>query len=117
MKLIIALMGLASASAFTTTSPFVTKAAKLSTRYVTLRYDMLRYFMPGWLYKNYALLSALLSTVGFEHADAAKFRPLGSLASFLVESLLHLLTLASLPSRPIQCCQHGQAGSPRRQID
>jgi hypothetical protein len=40
MKLVIALLALASASAFTTTSPFVTKSvsssAKFSTRYVTL---------------------------------------------------------------------------------
>jgi hypothetical protein len=40
MKLIIALLALASASAFTTTSPFVNKAVKLSTRYVTQCYGL-----------------------------------------------------------------------------
>jgi hypothetical protein len=35
MKLVIALLALASASAFTTTSPFINKAVKFSTRYVT----------------------------------------------------------------------------------
>jgi hypothetical protein len=77
-------------------------------RYVTQSYALIRY--AGCT--NDALLSTLASNMPMN------FRPLGSSsASFLVESPFHLLTLASPPSNLLQCCQHGQAGPPRRHFD
>jgi hypothetical protein len=83
MKLTVALLALASASAFTTTSPFVNKAVKLSTRYVTSCNGL----MLRWL-DNERCRLFLVCRIGFKHADATIFRLLDTSASFLVKSLV-----------------------------